>query len=252
MLCLQNQMRPTLWGRLMVAALLSVFWINPAVSQSTDDEIPFIDDVAFQLWMDYNPSWMVTPRLEVYGDIGLRDDFEEAGWLRFVVRPGVRYQLNRHTRIAGGIGSLYTQNKVYANRWEVRPWVGLNVRLPRDRLVIDNYLRFEGRVDYNTETWEALILPRIRYRLRGFTDWGRTRPGQYWRALASAEVFITLTGQRGQFQERSRVVFGLERGYRPGRRVRFDVTWQKEGFPFSDETFNDILLRFRWFTRFGG
>ena len=224
-------------GELVLAAFV---WIAPAAAQTGDDISP-------QLWVDYNPSWRVTPDLEIYGDIGARTELGSGGWWRFVVRPSLRYQLSRDWRLSGGMGSFYTWNDVIADKWELRPWQGVAVVWPRAPLPVEHFLRLEEQFEFNTRTWESLNALRVRYRLRPHFQWGATRPGRYWRVMGSIEGFLTLAGEQGQFREQFRLTAGLERGYRPGLRTRFDATWQKEGKLFGDGTINDLFLRIRLF-----
>ncbi len=210
------------------------------------------DEVRPQLWLDSNPAWRATPRLEVYGDLGARTELEADGWWRFIARPSVRYQLHRNVRLSGGVGSFFTWNDVIANRWEIRPWQGVSLTRPRNPLPLEHFLRFEEQFDFNTRTWESLNSLRMRYRLRTYLEWAAIRPDRYWRVMGSVEGFLTLAGEQGQFREQFRLSLGLERSYRPGIRTRFDVTWQKEGDLFGDGSIDDLFLRIRVFTGFGG
>ncbi len=229
----------------VVATVLTALHAGPAAGQSQHDVSP-------QLWVDYNPSWRATPKLEVYGDIGARTELESGGWWRFVVRPSVRYQLHRDVRLSGGVGSFYTWNDIIADRWEIRPWQGVSGTWPRAPLPIEHFLRFEEQFDFNTRTWESLNSLRMRYRLRTYIEWSAFRPGRYWRLLGSVEGFLTLAGEQGQFREQFRVSLGLERSYVPGIRTRFDATWQREGQLFGEGSIEDLFLRVRLFTRLGG
>ncbi|MCZ6917287.1 MAG: DUF2490 domain-containing protein [Gemmatimonadetes bacterium] len=220
-------------------------WAAPAAGQSENVVSP-------QLWVDYNPSWRVTPRFEIYGDVGARTELESGGWRRFVVRPSVRYQLHRDVRLMGGLGNFVTVNDVIANRWEVRPWQGVNVTWPRAPVHFEHFLRFEEQFDFNTRTWESQSSLRGRYRLRTVIQWSALRQDRYWRLLASVEGFLTLAGEQGQFREQFRFSVGVERSHRAGVRTRFDATWQREGRLFVEGSINDLFLRVRLFTSFGG
>ena len=230
--------------RLGLAALTAalVTWSpGPAAAQFQGD-----DDISPQLWLDYNPSWQVGPRVNVYGDVAARTELGSQGWWRFVVRPSVRYELDA-VQLAGGIGNFFTLNDVIADRWELRPWQGVRSSWPRGTISVEHFLRLEQRFDFNLRTWESLNSLRIRYRLRPSFDWAREGPGRFWRALVSAEVFYTLAGDPGQFQEEVRLTASLERGYRPELRIRVDATWQKEGRFLGEGSVYDLILRLRVF-----
>jgi len=204
------------------------------------------DEVSPQLWVDYNPAWRVAPRIDVFGDVGARTELGSQGWWRFVVRPSVRYQFDR-VQLSGGVGNFLTFNDVIADRWEIRPWQGGRFSWPLGAVPFEHLVRLEERFDFNLRNWNSSNSLRIRYRLRPSVDWGRESKDRYWRALGSVEVFYTLAGDPGQFQEEVRLTASIERGYRPELRVRLDAMWQKEGRPFSEGSIYDLILRFRVF-----
>jgi hypothetical protein len=220
-------------------------WAAPAAGQSENVVSP-------QLWVDYNPSWRVTSRFEIYGDLGARTELESGGWWRFVVRPSVRYQLHRDVRVMGGLGNFITVNDVIADRWEIRPWQGVNLTWPRAPIHFEHFLRFEEQFDFNTQTWESQNSLRARYRLRTVIQWSAFQQDRYWRLLASVEGFLRLAGEQGQFREQFRLAVGVERSVRTGMRTRFDATWQREGRLFVDGAIDELFLRVRLFTAFGG
>ena len=202
-----------------------------------------------QLWGDYNPSWAVSDRVDVFGDVGLRSEIENDGWWRLVVRPGAGVPVG-HFRITAGIGNFVTFNDVIDNRWEIRPFQGVSVVWPNRRLAFDHYLRLEERFDFNTETWNSLNSLRIRYRLRATYRWAAHVEERYWTVTSSGEGFYTITGNEGQQREQFRVTAGIERNFSHQRRIRFEISWQQESLFFNpDETVNDIYVRFRIYRR---
>jgi len=38
------------------------------------------DDVEYQTWFDYNPSWKVSDKLTVFGDVGARRNYVDPRW----------------------------------------------------------------------------------------------------------------------------------------------------------------------------
>ncbi len=40
-----------------------------------------------QLWIDVNPAYFITPDFKLYGDVGMRREFDDYGWWKLVVRP---------------------------------------------------------------------------------------------------------------------------------------------------------------------
>ncbi len=232
-------------GSRTVATLLLLLSASPAVAQSSDD-------LRTELWLDYNPSWSIGRNADFYGDIGVRSDLELSGYLRVVVRPSVRYRPSNNVRISGGLGSFYERQPLIANRWEIRPWQGVTVTWPRRRVSLEHFVRLEQLFDFNTRTWESLNSVRGRYRLRAYLDFAKREPGRHWRLMGSVEGFLTLVGDQGQSREQFRFTVGLERSFRSGLRTRFDATWEREGRLLGDGSTDDLFLRVRLFTRFGG
>jgi hypothetical protein len=209
------------------------------------------DDVRPQLWMDYDPSVQVSPRVRLFGDFGARTELESGGWWRIVARPSVRYDISDQTWIGGGIGNFYTLNDVIADRWEIRPWQGVEIAWPKWRFPIRHYIRLEERFDFNTATWGSKNSLRGRYAVRMEQKWA-TLYGEdrYWRAFGSLEVFVTLAGEQGQSQEQMRAMLGFERSVGPSLSFQGEIVWQKRGLFFlADESVSDIFLRARIFHR---
>ena len=46
-------------------------------------------DVSKQIWLDYNASHWLSPKIDLFGDVGVRRDFAHPWWWRLVVRSGV-------------------------------------------------------------------------------------------------------------------------------------------------------------------
>lgn len=235
-------MRPT--GGLFIAALLL-----PTCLSAQEGEPEEEDNVSPQIWVDYNPSRPFSERWEAYGDIGFRTELESNGWVRFVLRPNVRYSLHRNWKLAGGIGSFYTNNSdsLVADRWELRPWQGIRLNWPNWKVPLDHFLRLEERFEWDTRDWELDASIRLRYRLRAAYRWDAfLQQERYWQAFASAEFFAKLLGEEGQFQEQIRLALGIERSFSRRARLRVEAVWQSVG-EFFGSPVNDLFLRVRVF-----
>ena len=205
-----------------------------------------------QIWIDLNPSYYFNPGLQLFGDIGVRKEVENNGWMRFVIRPSLRTWLGSKFNFYTGVGSFYTFNKLITNRWEIRPFQGISTRWPDWEIPIHHYFRIEERFDFNTETWKAQSSIRVRYRLSASYKWDAVQYDRFWQATFSIEPFFTLVGNQGQFQEQVRVTAGLNRSFAYDSRIRFEITWQQEQLFFKPEDLvSNIYLRFRWFQNWG-
>jgi len=204
------------------------------------------DEVSQQIWVDYNPRWTWPSGLELYGDVGLRTELGETGWGRIVIRPGLRGPVGPF-RLSGGVGSFYTANEAAADRWEIRPFQGISATWPSKRIRLDHYLRLEERLEFEMADWTLDASLRLRYRLQAQFRWGGFSGDVFWRLILHGEAFATVTGEAGQFDERFRLGFAVERGFGPKFRARVDLTWQKVGAPFTGAPTDDLYIRVRAF-----
>jgi hypothetical protein len=243
------------FARLAIAALsLSLLWTPATFAQEEPEEPEEPEtEVSPQLWVDYNPSVYLNPKLNLYGDVGFRTELQSGGWWRLLLRANAMYSLSNSLRVGGGLYNFFTFNDKIDDRWELRPWQGAELVWPRWRVPLDHRLMFEERFDFNTVTWQTNASLRLRYRLRGTFRWHAVQEDRYWRVLASTEVFMTLAGQQGQFREQVRLSVGIERSFRWTLRLRLEVAWQKEGEAFfiGRGDVSDVFFRFRIYQNWG-
>lgn len=230
---------------IIVGLILCAVGAKPARAQSDND-------VDSQIWLDVNPAYFVDPDFKFYGDIGARWEVGDDGWWRLVVRPSFRTKLGGRFYFSFGIGNFFTINEVIDNRWELRPFQGLDFNWPRGRVPLRHYFRLEERYDYNTATWDVKTSLRARYKLSVSYRFAARQPDRFWQATLSAEVFATLTGQQGQMREQSRVTLGLDRSLARDIHYRFELTWQQEGTLYNlNETATNLYFRFRLTKKWG-
>jgi len=205
------------------------------------------NDISPQIWLDYNPLHRLSPRVDLFGDAGIRWNTEHDGWWRFVLRPSVGVRAGQ-VFLTAGVGNFFTFSPDIATRWEIRPFQGASVVWPGGRLAVQHYLRLEERFDFNTETWNSLNSLRLRYQLQISYRWATYQGGRTWKATASVEPFVTLAGEQGLQQEQVRATIGIERTFARHRRLEFLISWQQESLLFlPDEDISETFLRVRWF-----
>jgi len=203
-----------------------------------------------QIWLDYNPSWVISPKVTISGDAGYRTELESGGGSRLVLRPGVDLP-SKFVTFKAGIGNFWTISDAITNRWEIRPYQGVAWVWPRSRVNVDHLVRLEERFDFNTVTWTSINSLRGRYRLRFRYLFDAVQPGRFWRAFGSGEFFLKLAGEEGVQREQFRLTLGLERSFSPLRRFRLEVTWQQEEIFFlPSESADAIYFRFRVYQNF--
>ena len=207
------------------------------------------DETSTQIWLDYNPSWQVSPKTNVGGDVGYRTRLESGGH-RLVLRGGVSGPYRFFT-LSAGIGNFLTLSDAIQNRWELRPYQGVGWVWPRTRVIFDHLVRLEERFDFNTVTWTSVNSLRGRYRIRARYLFAETRPDRFWRAFTYAEFFLKMAGEEGLQREQFRLTFGLERSFHLKLRMRLETTWeQEEVILIPNSSADAIYFRFRVYQNF--
>ena len=67
-------------------SLLLIFSGYLLYAQDVEDK-----SITEQIWLDYNPDFSLSEKVDLYGEIGARTVFPNE-WYRFVVGPSVRYK----------------------------------------------------------------------------------------------------------------------------------------------------------------
>lgn len=210
------------------------------------------ESVSKQIWIDVNPHYHLNSSSKIYGDIGVRRELEKSGWWRLVVRPSYRTWLGGRFYFSAGLGNFFTFNEIINNRWELRPFQGLQFNWPQWKTPLNHYIRIEERFDFNLKTWNSQNSARIRYKLGISYRWAAYQPGRFWEVTANAEAFYTFIGEQGQFQEQARATLGLDRSFDRNVHLRIEVTWQQERLFFDPkQSVSDVYFRLRYTQSWG-
>jgi hypothetical protein len=208
------------------------------------------DDVEFQGWIDYNPTWKPGERLTFFGDAGLRRNHTGPRWWRYVARPSVAYDVGAW-QIAGGIGNFYNDFAGALHIYELRPWQGAQVHWPASRVRLGHLFRLEERFFFDTDDGNSLFRLRFRYQISTRVVWTVPDSGRSWSSPFSVELFFTFDEKAEErFGEEARVSAGIERGFSRRLSLRLDILWQKTARLFDIYSDNEIYLRLRLFQRF--
>ena len=218
-----------------------------------------IEDISTtkQIWLDYNPSYRLNEKVDVYGDIGARTVFPNE-WYRFVVGPSVRYRrpkliLNKlyyKEEIHLGIRFFFTANKSFSNRFEIRPFQGYKLSWPnRPLIVLQHYVRLEERFDIETSNWINTFGLRFRYEakltLKFKGDWIAFNRRLF--LPISMEVFGNLKGAQ-QFNDVVRITPGIGYEFSPALKAELDFSYHYTRDTAEDEfDTNDFVFRIRVF-----
>ena len=208
-----------------------------------------------QIWLDYNPRFSLSEKVDMYGDIGARTVFPNE-WYRFIIGPSVRFKrpkliltkLYYKEELHFGIKFYFTANKSVSNRLEIRPFQGYKLSWPnRPRIVLQHYVRLEERFDIELSKWINTFGLRMRYRaklilkLKG--DWISYNDGFY--LPISMEFFWNLKGVE-QFNDVVRVSPGIGYEFSEFWKAEFDLSYHYTRNTVEDNfATKDIVFRFR-------
>ena len=237
--------------RVLITMFIFLFGFS-VFAQDVDEKI-----TTEQIWLDYNPSFPLSERLDAYGDVGARTVFPNE-WYRFVIGPSIRYKFPKlilkefhyKEELHFGIRFFFTANKSFSNRLEIRPFQGYRLAWPdRPRIVIRHYVRLEERFDIETTNWINTFGLRVRYMaeltLKFKGDLISFNDGLY--LPVSLELFWNLIGTK-QFNDVVRILPGIGYEISPDTKVSFNV-----GYFYTRNTVennfatNDIVFRLRLF-----
>jgi hypothetical protein len=149
------------------------------------------DDVSKQVWLDYHNYFYINPAWEYYGDLGYRVLATDASWMRFYVRPSMRWHHHKSPlELRFGLGAFYTYNDSTSNQFELRPFGGVLYKWPKiGPLTFASYLRLEDRYVWDTDDKSLSHSGRLRYKLSTKVPLTKTRDKEYFFVPLSAEIF---------------------------------------------------------------
>jgi len=210
-----------------------------------------------QIWLDYNPSFERSSKVDFYGDIGIRTLFPYE-WSRLIIRPSIRYKIPKkilketyhNAELHGGIGFFFTNNKSVSNRLEIRPFQGYKLAWPnRPKIKIKHYVRLEERFDIQTQDWVNTFGLRFRYQARMELhfqgDYIAFNKGIY--LPAEIELFWNLIGTK-QFNDAARINVGIGYEFSTAFKLEFNLAYHYTRNTLEDEfSTNDVVFRLRVF-----
>ena len=231
-------------------ALLLLFFGYFLCAQDLDDK-----SITEQIWLDYNPSYKVSEKLDFCGDIDARMLFPNE-WYSFVIGPSVRYkkpkliwkELAYKEELHFGIRFFFTVNKNQPNRLEIRSFQGYKLSWPnRSRIVLQHYVRLEERFNLESPKWSNTFGLRVPYQakliLKFKGDWLSFNDGLY--LPVSIEGFWNLKGMR-QFNDVVRITPGIGSELSPKLKAELDVSYHYTRNTVEDDfATNDVVFRLR-------
>ena len=231
------------WVKILLFAYFALVIPDYGIGQSST-----VDDFTAnnEVWIDFFPHFYVSEKFEYYGDTGYRTILNENIWHKIYARPSARYYIKKYWVLHGGVGFFYDFNKEVSNRFEIRPWEGIQLGWPRIiNLGIQHYVRFEQRISYLTDDWSSSLALRLRYMLSFRWDIIKLNKNKFWFIPFYGEVFFPVGDEVKEFfRDRGRLGVGL--GYNPSDIWRFSlhVVWQKSNTGVDEDyTVSDIFYQ---------
>lgn len=202
-----------------------------------------------QLWLDFNPHFYLTEKLEFYGDAGFRTVLDQDTWKRFYIRPSLRYHYSDYVQFRGGVGFFYIDNEGAPNSFELRPWQGVNARWPRySQVYFEHLFRVEERMIWQIDGHDDFSFEfRMRYKLTGKILFCKPCGDQYWFLPFYGEAFYPVSNESDErFKNRTRLAVGV--GYKRSRKWQYDINfvWQSsKASPTEDVNVNDNIIQLK-------
>lgn len=231
----------------MIKALIYSFLFLLCVDTSAQNEYNK------QLWFDINTSYFISKKKNFISDIGYRNQSTEEPWSQVVLRPGFKYTMSSHWKLAGGIGYFNKFTNDENIEKELRIYQGLIYTTSfYRRFTFVNYLRVEERFIQLPEEGNYASL-RFRYQLTIDINLIK-KVSQTLSIPLSAEVFTNFDNINSSLfaHERSRFFTGVE--YKSYDNWKLSLLLNVQGNKESSETTfapSDVFLRVRllWYIK---
>lgn len=210
-----------------------------------------------QLWMDYNPSFELSKKWYLVGDVGIRGLISNQDWNQILIRPTIRYKISESFNLQASPGLFSTFNKDLSNIHELRFTFDLNADGPDLLYVLPFYrLRLEQRnffytnPDYaDNSNWRGRALIGLEtFDIKGFKE------NRFFYFQAIYEGFLTLGEESAveTFINQTRIHAAF--GHKLSKKVRYEVhyIWQASR-QYEDDGLqtSQNVLRFRFYHRIG-
>jgi hypothetical protein len=228
---------------IIIKILLITSGILYCQAETKDD--PTANDL---LWVDLYPHFYVSEKLEYYGDGGYRTNLNKNAWHWVYARPSVRYHIDKHWELHGGVGFFYIFNNVTSDRFEIRPWQGIRLSWPRiENLGFKHYVRFEQRIYFFADDRSSRLDLRLRYKISCRWDFIKINNQRFWFIPLYVELFFPVGEEdKGFFRDRGRAGIGL--GYNPSAvwRFSFNYNWHTSRAGLNDDfDVSDIVYQIK-------
>jgi Protein of unknown function (DUF2490) len=241
-----------------------------ALSLLTPASLTAQDQTETQLWgnltLDRIQNRQVSLGVAIEPKALVSKPVDDPGWASLGVTPSVEYTNLSWLDVTGELGVTRTKQTSNVNSTEITPTLGfrfhilsrlaetyLKEKLPRRRLVLRSYLRFEWRNFYYSDDTQDSSDFRIRNRFESLYPFNRPRVSDNGAiyAIGDAEFFTTTEDLSERFASKQR--FRVGGGYRRSYAWRFEAlyVWDRsrhaeDGDFVKGDQAVDLRLRRLW------
>ena len=208
------------------------------------------EDVEYQTWIDYNPKWTSGERLLFFGDVGVRKNYRDPRWWKYVLRANIGYDFGSWL-ISAGIGNFYSDYAGVLQLYELRPWQGALVYWPASGVRLSHLFRLEERFFFDTDDGNSIFRFRFRYQIGTRVHWTQSGAGRGWNSPISIEAFFMFDKDaEDRFGEEARITAGIARAFNSTLRLELDLLWQSTARLTDFYSDRELYLRMRFFQSF--
>ncbi|MCG2460518.1 DUF2490 domain-containing protein [Flavobacteriaceae bacterium F89] len=216
-------------------------------------------DFTQQLWASFNPSYKLTEKKQIKGDLGYRT-ISPPSWNRLIARGGLEVvtdglilknfkKIKTQENYTYGAGMFYLNSDTGSNSFEIRPYQGYRVSFNvSNRLAFGQYIRLEERFVFSKSSGNVFGV-RLRYQILGNINLEglifQEGTGIYF--PIGVEFFFNIR-KTSQFNDVLRVSPGIGYQINPGFKIQGGIAYhytQDEAGEVAKS--NDFIYQFKLF-----
>ena len=216
------------------------------------------EDAFRQVSLEIYPKWYSQDDFTLQGNIGVRKLFHQFDWITYYVKPSATYALDYNWALHSGLGIYYTDNKIYHNTQEWRPFVGISHSTNfTDKWGTSSYFRAEERYHSAIGGDNRSLTTRLRLRFRNSYRFSTMKIPHSWHKLTlDLEGFRSISHETTIVPEdryETRVTLGAERSLSDERKIRFELAWKykTQTREIPDASIHTIFFKIQYFPSWG-
>ena len=130
-----------------------------------------------QIWIDFNPSYKISDRLEYNGTLGTKDVYPHS-WYKIYTKSDISLKLPKFIfkklssseKVYAGIQMYYIFYSEQPNVFELSPYQGYSLKLPnREHLILQHKLELMERFQWALPVWSYSFGLKLSY--EGIITW---------------------------------------------------------------------------------